>query len=103
MKMVIALAVLSASLFGVQLGVDGGRFVLGQISEARADQFLLDTQTGQVWRLVKDGEQSALLEPVRIGNKMFNPKTNEMDYFIGFVPLHPFEFANTKKDELKKK
>lgn len=35
------------------LGVAGGRFVLGQISAARADQYLIDTQTGEIWQLAQ--------------------------------------------------
>jgi hypothetical protein len=34
------------------LAAANGRFVLGQISEYRSDQYLLDTQTGRVWRIV---------------------------------------------------
>jgi hypothetical protein len=29
-----------------------GRYVFGQISEFRADQYMLDTQTGRLWRIV---------------------------------------------------
>ena len=29
-----------------------GRFVFGQISEYRRDQYLLDTQTGRLWKVV---------------------------------------------------
>jgi len=34
------------------LSTEGGRFVFGQISEYQRDQFLLDTVTGRVWRVV---------------------------------------------------
>lgn len=46
------------------LSSENGRFVLGQLSDMRADRFLLDTQTGRVWQLVsytptdKDGKPS---------------------------------------------
>jgi hypothetical protein len=42
-----------------------GRFVFGQINEYNADQYMLDTQTGRLWRLVDtvDGTTS-VLEPV---------------------------------------
>ena len=30
----------------------GGRFVFGQISDFRRDQYLLDTQTGRLWKVV---------------------------------------------------
>jgi hypothetical protein len=34
------------------LQADGGRFVFGQISDFRRDQFMLDTKTGRLWRVV---------------------------------------------------
>jgi hypothetical protein len=34
------------------LSTDGGRFVFGQISEMRRDQYMLDTKTGKLWRTV---------------------------------------------------
>jgi hypothetical protein len=37
------------------LAAPGGRYVLGQISSFRRDQFLLDTQTGRVWTSVNAG------------------------------------------------
>jgi hypothetical protein len=58
------------------LSSPGGRFVFGQISEFRRDQFMLDTQTGRLWvKAVRpppkneDGTQPAgggieFLEPV---------------------------------------
>jgi hypothetical protein len=33
------------------LGSPTGRYVLGQINQLARDQYLLDTQTGQLWRL----------------------------------------------------
>ena len=35
---------------GSVLSAAGGRFVFGQISEYRRDQYLLDTLTGRLWR-----------------------------------------------------
>jgi len=39
-----------------------GRFVFGQINEYNADQYMLDTATGRLWRLVDtaDGNSSVL-------------------------------------------
>ncbi|UOD28754.1 hypothetical protein INH39_25435 [Massilia violaceinigra] len=34
------------------LGVEGGRFVFGQVSESRLDRFMLDTKTGRLWTIV---------------------------------------------------
>lgn len=33
------------------LSTPGGRFVFGQISDFRRDQFMLDTQTGRLWAI----------------------------------------------------
>lgn len=49
---------------GQVLTATGGRFVFGQVSEQRADQFMLDTQTGMLWQKVKDKDGSYLLQPV---------------------------------------
>lgn len=58
------------------LSSSGGRFVFGQISDFRRDQFMLDTQTGRLWQITvrtppknADGTQPAgegikLLDPV---------------------------------------
>ena len=43
----------------------GGRYVFGQINEYNADQYMLDTQTGRLWRLVDTADGSgSILEPV---------------------------------------
>lgn len=34
------------------LSASGGRYVFGQISPLRRDQFMLDTQSGRLWRIV---------------------------------------------------
>jgi hypothetical protein len=34
------------------LQTEGGRFVFGQVSDWRADQFMLDTKTGRLWQVV---------------------------------------------------
>lgn len=36
---------------GAPLSAPGGRFVFGQIGSGRIDQYMLDTQTGQVWQV----------------------------------------------------
>ena len=46
------------------LSAPGGRFVLGQISEFQADQYLLDTQTGRLWRIIRDTDKTETLQPV---------------------------------------
>jgi len=67
------------------LSASGGRFVFGQASQHRADQFLLDTQTGRMWRLVSAGAGGGAdyLEPVYVltlaGTKMPFPLTFEQE------------------------
>lgn len=50
------------------LSSEYGRFVFGQISEFRRDQFLLDTKTGRIWLVVAskndDGSETTVLQPV---------------------------------------
>jgi hypothetical protein len=46
------------------LSAPGGRYVLGQISSARADQNLLDTQSGRVWQVVVDTNNADILQEV---------------------------------------
>jgi hypothetical protein len=41
-----------------------GRYVFGQISDSGKDQFMLDTQTGRVWRVSESSEVGMFLSPV---------------------------------------
>lgn len=34
------------------LASENGRYVFGQISEMRRDQYMLDTRTGKLWKIV---------------------------------------------------
>jgi len=43
---------------------ESGRYVFGQISDFRKDQYLLDTKTGRLWRIVIDQENHTKLQPV---------------------------------------
>jgi len=36
---------------GTVLSAPGGRYVFGQVSSGRIDQYMLDTQTGRIWQL----------------------------------------------------
>lgn len=46
-----------------------GRFVMVQLSTARADQYLLDTKTGKVWQIVaRSGGEGTGLQPVPFWN-----------------------------------
>lgn len=101
MKKFIAFLLFASSLFGGQLGVDGGRFVFGQVSEARRDQYLLDTQTGQLWQILESEDKSPILSPVKVRNFIWNEKTSQMEPFIDFLPTNPYAFV--KGTESKKK
>ena len=46
------------------LGVDGGRYVFGQVSNFRRDQYMLDTTTGRIWQIVEDSDKRLKLQPV---------------------------------------
>ena len=48
---------------GKVLGCAGGRFVFGQISDSSKDQYMLDTQTGRLWRI---GESSDVGTHLRV-------------------------------------
>ena len=41
-----------------------GRFVFGQVSDFRRDQYLLDTQTGRLWQIVETENKQQILQPV---------------------------------------
>jgi hypothetical protein len=43
------------------LATPGGRYVFGQVNDVRSDQFMLDTQTGRLWRIVEEKESGRLL------------------------------------------
>jgi hypothetical protein len=48
---------------GKVLGCAGGRYVFGQVSDSSKDQFMLDTQTGRLWRI---GESSDVGTHLRV-------------------------------------
>lgn len=57
------------------LSAENGRFVFGQISEYRRDQYMLDTKTGRLWRTVvisigegENKQEVTLLEPILYQN-----------------------------------
>jgi hypothetical protein len=62
-----ALMAFNASAQSLQpavLSTTGGRYVFGQISSMRADQYMLDTQTGRLWQLIVSTNNSVSLQPV---------------------------------------
>lgn len=46
------------------LSAPGGRYVFGQISSMRADQYMLDTQTGRLWQITQDTNSAITLQPI---------------------------------------
>ncbi len=50
------------------LSAGGGRYVFGQISESTKDQFMLDTQSGRLWRIGETGTVGLFLQPVPYKN-----------------------------------
>ena len=46
------------------LSSENGRFVFGQISDSSKDQFMLDTQTGRLWRIAETGAIGSFLRAI---------------------------------------
>ena len=46
------------------LGVSGGRYVFGQIGDSITSSFMLDTQTGRLWKYQLDGKGGLTLAPI---------------------------------------
>jgi hypothetical protein len=59
------------------LAAEGGRYVFGQVNHQRADQFMLDTKTGRIWRMI-EANGALVLESVAYkdaeGNRTDLPK-----------------------------
>jgi hypothetical protein len=54
------------------LSTTNGRFVFGQISDFRSDQYMLDTQTGRLWQITEStndkGNTQRVLQIVPFAN-----------------------------------
>ncbi|MDU0111737.1 hypothetical protein RT723_01665 [Psychrosphaera aquimarina] len=65
------------------LGSENGRFVFGQVSSFRSDQYLLDTHTGRMWQIVENKDKQSVLRPVPIkqlfGEEAYIPEPVERD------------------------
>ncbi len=46
------------------LNTNNGRFVFGQISNARKDQYMLDTKTGRLWNIVTSKDRGKVLQVI---------------------------------------
>lgn len=67
LRMILLLAVAASCALaepGPALSAPGGRYVFGQLSDYRRDQYLLDTQTGRVWQIQESGGD-VIFAPVR--------------------------------------
>lgn len=53
---------------GQVLSSENGRFVFGQISSSDKDKFMLDTQTGRLWRISENSKAGMYLKPVKYQN-----------------------------------
>jgi hypothetical protein len=49
---------------GKVLSSTGGRYVFGQISDSGKDQFMLDTQTGRLWRIAESSDVGTHLRAI---------------------------------------
>ena len=89
----------SAALVAPRQGLltsGNGRFVFGQVSPNRADQFMLDTQTGRLWQLETVGTNTELqLFPIKYNVLLSGAWThswgpiNEADYEAKQNATHP--------------
>lgn len=62
------------------LATENGRYAIGQISDFRGDQYMLDTQTGRLWQIVVGKENRTKLQAVPfiqliLGNEAYIPDT----------------------------
>jgi len=84
------------------IGTSSGRYVLGQLNQLARDQYLLDTQTGQLWRIStyeKDSTNVALFPVPYVPIE----KTNSFESFPDFkyLPAPPVA-ADSSKNTKKK-
>lgn len=73
-KIALGLLLLSGFIFANETNVlssNSGRYVFGQVSQMRADQYLLDTKTGRMWHMVADKDNNLSLVPMAIENMVF--------------------------------
>ena len=81
------LLLLSAVLLAGQLSSDGGRYVFGQVSEFRRDQYLLDTKTGMMWSPVMCSDSIERLQPVKfISGYKYDAETETLKYITSIKP-----------------
>jgi hypothetical protein len=82
------------------IGTSSGRYVLGQLNQLARDQYLLDTQTGQLWRLStyeKDGSSVALFPVPYVPIEKTSSFENFSDFKYLPAPVASDSSKNTKK------
>jgi len=95
MKKMLIVCILFGQIFaadfpannGNVLSASGGRFVMGQISTMRRDQYLLDTKTGRLWVVVK-GENGVSMSPIQFRNLFWDTKKKKFSSFFDNKPLN---------------
>ncbi|WP_461537494.1 hypothetical protein [Spongorhabdus nitratireducens] len=75
------------------LGTPSGRYMFGQISDSRSDQFMLDIETGRLWVIEFDAKGNRRLKPVPFV-QLYGEEAN--------VP-EPLDRENQYRDELRNK
>jgi hypothetical protein len=73
----------------------GGRFVFGQVSLMRSDQYLLDTQTGRMWVMSVDKNNDSILVPIPVA------ASHNLQYFspldaVAVLPTPPPATAKSR-------
>jgi hypothetical protein len=66
---------------GGTLASSGGRFVFGQISDSGKDQYMLDTQTGRLWRIGESSDVGTHLKVI--------PYKDDQGKVSPYPPEHP--------------
>jgi hypothetical protein len=107
--MIIGILLAQLAAYGAEgsvLSAAGGRYVFGQLSLVRADQYLLDTKEGRLWIMSVDANGTHVLievafengrDPATPGHAIFNPTLTEAPpkkYVLPPAPLAPQEPGN---------
>ena len=75
----------SPSLHGV-LSVPGGRYVFGQVSEFAKHQYMLDTQTGRLWKMICVVADKSAASSECIYNRLDPVYYGDIDVTLPVVP-----------------
>lgn len=88
-RSIIALLLLSSMVFSENkiMGSENGRFVFGQINDFAKETYMLDTQTGQIWRLIIGKDSLLHFQPITYempieGYKIKAPSEEEMVQYL---------------------